>query len=95
MMIREATIDCYNDSEATTGWLTMLQEKLALPLETVILRTPVSVERVELSRSDQIVVRCARGKDRQRIPILDLPLPNRAPSSSEWIEAYRRWLPGK
>lgn len=94
-MIQEATVDCYSDSEATTSWLTLLQENLALPFETVILATTVSVVRVELSKSDQIVVRCARGKDRQCIPILDLPLPSPPPAGSEWIEAYRRWLPGR
>jgi hypothetical protein len=34
---------------------------------------------------------CARGKHRQAIPILDLPLPDPPPDGAEWIAAYRRW----
>jgi hypothetical protein len=34
---------------------------------------------------------CARGRLRQRISILDLPLPRRVPDGAEWIEAYRAW----
>ncbi|WP_072946307.1 hypothetical protein [Rhodococcus koreensis] len=31
-MVAEATIDCYNDSECVTGFYTMLDENLDLPL---------------------------------------------------------------
>jgi hypothetical protein len=44
----------------------------------------------DLADDDQIVAVCARGRWRQRVPILDLPLP--APPGVEWIEAYRHWL---
>jgi len=44
-----------------------------------------------LDRHDQIVAICRRGRERQSIPILDLPLPAPLPAGAEWIEAYRRW----
>lgn len=47
---------------------------------------------IELSDDDQIVAICARGRERQWIPILDLPLPTPRPGGAEWIEAYRYWL---
>jgi hypothetical protein len=31
-MIEEATIGCYNDSEQITGWFTVMDENLAVPL---------------------------------------------------------------
>jgi NAD(P)-dependent dehydrogenase (short-subunit alcohol dehydrogenase family) len=34
---------------------------------------------------------CSRGKHRQAIGILDLPLPAPSPVGAEWISAYRRW----
>ncbi len=52
------------------------------------------VERVDLSEADEIVAVCRRGKSRQRIPILDLPLPVPRPAGAEWIEAYRYWARG-
>ncbi|HEU5471895.1 MAG TPA: hypothetical protein VFV67_14685 [Actinophytocola sp.] len=57
-----------------------------------MLGVEVTVQRVDLSNDDRIFAVCVRGRDRQRIPILDLPLPTPAPRGTEWIEAYRRWL---
>jgi hypothetical protein len=53
----------------------------------------VTVTSIDLTDDDQIVAICARGRSRQRIPILDLPLPTPLPEGAEWIEAYRHWLP--
>jgi hypothetical protein len=43
-------------------------------------------------RDNSIVPVCVRGRERQLIGILDLPLPSPEPAGSEWIEASRRWL---
>ena len=91
-MIEEATVDCYSQSEQVTGWFTMIGEKLTLPFQTMVLGVPVTVERVELNKADQIVAICTHGRARQRLPILDLPLPNPPPEGADWIEAYRHWL---
>ncbi len=90
-MIEEATVDCYNETEQATGLFTMLDEHLAVPFETSMLGAVVTVERVELTRGGTIVAVCVRGAVRQRIPILDLPLPSHPPAGVEWITAYRRW----
>ncbi len=93
-MIEAATVDCYDESEQTTGWFTMLEEHLALPFETAVLGVTARVERVDLTRREEIVAICTRGKSRQAIPILELPLPSPAPAGAEWVEAYRRWTNG-
>lgn len=90
-MIEEATVDAYGEAEQTTGWYTMIDENLAVPFETKVLGMPVTVERVDLSASEQIVAICRRGRERQALPILDLPMPDPAPEGAEWIEAYRQW----
>ena len=91
-MIEEATVDCYNESEQITGWFTMIEESLAVPFDTTVLGVPVTVERVDLDRSEQIVAVCRRARNRQSLPILELPLPTPPPDGAGWIEAYRRWL---
>jgi hypothetical protein len=68
----------------------MIDENLAVPFETTVLGVPV-VERLDLNQSEQIVAVCTRGRSRQSLPILDLPLPTPPPDGAEWIEAYRRW----
>ena len=94
-MIEEATVDCYNDSEQATGLFTMLEENLALPFTTVILGVEVTVQKVDITERDEIVAICRRGRDRQKVPVLDLPLPEPRPEGSEWIDAYRRWVKGR
>ena len=37
VMIEEATVDCYNESERIAGWYTMIEESLVVPFETMVL----------------------------------------------------------
>ncbi|MDQ3677889.1 MAG: hypothetical protein M3401_14020 [Actinomycetota bacterium] len=90
-MVEEATVDCYNEDEQVTGLFTMIEDNLALPVQTTVLGMAVSVISIDLSETGQIVAICSRDELRQAIPILDLPMPVPAPAGSEWIEAYRRW----
>lgn len=90
-MVEEAIVDAHDESEQMTGWFTMMDERLTVPFETTVLGVPVTVERVDLDDSEQIVAICTRGRSRQAIPILDLPLPSPPPEGAEWIEAYRQW----
>jgi hypothetical protein len=93
-MIEEASVDAYGDSEQTTGWYTMLEERLALPFETTVLGVVVKVVALDLRGDNTIVAICARGRERQLVPILDLPLPSPKPKGVEWIDAYRHWIGG-
>jgi hypothetical protein len=93
-MIAEATVDCYNDSECVTGFYTMLDDNLAKPFQTVVLGVDVTVTGIDLTEDEQITAMCTRGRSKQRIPILDLPLPTPPQEGAEWIAAYRRWVKG-
>ncbi|WP_291408108.1 calcium-binding protein [Actinophytocola sp.] len=90
-MVAEATVDCYNDSECVTGFYTMLDEHLAVPFRTSVLGVDVSVAKIDLTGDEHVVAVCVRGRARQRIPVLDLPLPTPPPEGAEWIEAFRAW----
>ena len=90
-LIEEATVDCYNDSEEVTGIFTMLEENLAVPFTTKMLGVEGTVERVDLNKAGEIVAVCRRGRERLRVPVIDLPLPEPKPKGAEWIDAYRRW----
>ena len=54
----------------------------------------VKAEGLAPPADEQIVAICSHGRTRQRIPILDLPLPDPPPPGAEWIAAYRRWAEG-
>ena len=90
-LIEEATVDCYNESEEITGIFTMLEENLTVPFATKLLGLEVTVERVDLNEAGETVAVCRRGRERLRVPIIDLPLPEVKPKGAEWIDAYRRW----
>jgi hypothetical protein len=90
-LISEAVVDCYNASEELTGIYTMLEENLGLPFTTKVLGVEVKVERIDMNDADEIVAICTHGRERQSIPVIDLPLPDPQPEGAEWIEAYRRW----
>jgi hypothetical protein len=93
-LIEEAIVDAYGDSEQTVGFYTMLEEHLAVPFVANVLGLEVTVEGVDLADDERIVAVCRRGRSRQRIGILDLPIPDPPPDGAEWIEAYRRWFRG-
>lgn len=84
-LIKEAIVDAYSESEQRVGFLTMLEEKLAVPFNTEVLETTVSVERVDLDDAEEIVALCRRGKQRQTIPILSLPAPSPLPAAGNWL----------
>jgi hypothetical protein len=93
-LIEEAAVDAYTEEEQVVGFLTMMQEHLTLPFSANILGVDVVIEKVEIARDGQIVAICRRDQTRQRIGILDLPLPTPAPGGVEWIAAYRHWRGG-
>ena len=93
-LIEEAVVDAYNEEEQTVGFLTMMQEHLALPFSVSILDSDAIVEKIDLTRDGRIVAICRWGEARQRIGILDLPLPTPAPEGAEWIAAYSHWHRG-
>ncbi|HRZ34883.1 MAG TPA: calcium-binding protein [Candidatus Paceibacterota bacterium] len=94
-MIEEATVDAYGDSEQITGFFCLLEEHLQLPFNIEVLGIEVTVESLDVTEDEQIVAVCSRGKSRQRISVLDLPLPNPPPQGAEWIDAFRRWARGR
>lgn len=92
-LVAQAIVDAYAEEEQLVGLFTMVAEYLAVPFATVVLGVEVTVKGVELVPGSGMVAVCMRGRHRQAIGILDLPLPDPQPAGWEWIEAYRRWGP--
>lgn len=87
-LIEEAIVDAYTEAEQAVGFHATIEQHLALPFETVVLGAPVTAE-------GGLVVICCRGRERQAIQILELPLPDPPPAGWEWVEAYRQWARGR
>ena len=82
-------MDAYGDSEQIVGWFTVIEENREVPFETVVLGAPATVERIDLTCSEHIVAVRRRGRSRQSLSILDLPLATPPPKGAEWIEVGR------
>jgi len=93
-LIEEAVVDAYGEDEQKVGLLTMMQEHLARPFSVSILGVKATVDKVDMTRDGRIVAVCRRDGVRQRIEILDLPLPKPKPAGAEWIAAYSYWCRG-
>ncbi len=83
-LIEQAIVDAYGEEEQAGGFFTMIEEHLALPFAVEVLGVDADVEKVDMLLDGQIVAICRRGKTRQKIPILDLPLPTPATSGMRW-----------
>jgi len=93
-LIEQAIVDAYGPAEQAVGFHATLDQHLECPFETLVLGTAVTVRKIDVTAAGNIVAICYRGRERQAIPILQLPLPDPPPSGWEWIEAYRRWARG-
>jgi hypothetical protein len=93
-LVEAAVVGAYGDEEQTVGFFTMIEEHLALPFSVRILGVEAVVEKVDLTRDCRIVAVCKRDGVKQRIEILDLPLPKPIPAGAEWIAAYSHWRRG-
>ena len=86
-LVEEALVDAYGESEQVTGFYTMMENDLRLPFETEVLGMTVIVEGIDITEDDQLVAVCRKDKTKQRISLLELPLPLTLPKGAEWIAA--------
>ncbi|MCK9930672.1 calcium-binding protein [Frankia sp. Mgl5] len=90
-LVERAVVDAYGEDEQLMAFHAVIGDSLAVPFRTAVLGVEVTVMGIDLLSGSGIVAVCARGRYRQAIGILDLPLPDSPPGGAEWIEAYRRW----
>ncbi|WP_194905809.1 hypothetical protein [Catenulispora rubra] len=93
-LVEEAIADAYDEYEQTSSFAVMIGENVDFPFKTVLLGTEVTVTGVDEVPGPGIAAVCRQGKERQRVGILDLPMPSPPPAGSEWIAAYRHRLTG-
>ena len=83
--------DAYGEDEQLGGFATMIEDNLDLPFQTKVLGVKVLVVEVVQGRGGAFMAVCDHGGKRQKIPILELPMPAPPPAGAERIDAYRLW----
>ncbi len=91
-LIGRAVADASDDEEEQLGFFTALEDHLKFPFKTILRGAEVTVQGIEVDDADEIVAVCLRDRERQAVPLLDLPLPKPPPRGAEWIAAYRLWV---
>lgn len=89
-LISEATVDCYNESEAHTGFYEMLREQLPFPFTARIIGEKVEVHDIDINREGVVEAICYRGSKQYRVALLSLEIPKSLPHI-EWLNAYRKF----
>ena len=89
-MVEEAIVDACGESEQRAGFFTTPNDNLAMPFRAEVLGVEDTVDRIDMTEDEKIVAVCPKSKSRQRVAILDPPLPNPPPASAGWVEACRR-----
>jgi hypothetical protein len=78
-MIEEAIVDAYSEAEQAVGLHATLEQHLQCPFESRVLGMTVTVRKIDVTTAGNIVAIYYRGRERQTILILELPLPDPPP----------------
>jgi hypothetical protein len=94
-MIDEATVDCYDESEAFAGMLATLEDRLEFPFQAKVLGETVEVIGLDADQSSErrgVVARVRRGGRQYAAALADLEPVEKDTETAEWLAAYRYWL---
>ena len=78
-LVEDATVDTWGESEQAVGWMTMIEENVGFPFESELLGVDVKVVGVDVTDANELVAVCRRGKNRLKIPLVDLSMPSPPP----------------
>ena len=78
-MIEEATVDANGDDEQRMGVFNEVTENLEVPFETKVLGMDVTVISIEMNDAEHFVAICQKGRHKQALSLMDLPLPKARP----------------
>jgi hypothetical protein len=91
-VIETITVDCYNEDEEYTAFLTVIEDEVALPAPASLLGTPVTVVQLDYADPARGLVAVCRGPDGTgEVAFGDVAFP--ADTLAAWLHAaYRHHL---
>ena len=89
-IIEEATVDCNDEYEQTSGWICLLDENIATPCNCTIGKQNMVLEKIDEADNTACIVGVIRlGKSKIRVLIQDIVLEDSA--AMKYINAYKYW----
>jgi len=91
-LIEEITVDCYNEDEELSGFLTYLDDALEQPVEATVMGVPVTLVGVDSPDGPLrgLVANCQRDGDDYQISLLDVAVPQ-GTEVARLLAADRHW----
>ncbi len=91
-LIEEITVDCYNEDEELSGFLTYLDDALEQPVEATMMGVPVTLVGVDCLDGPLrgLVAHCRRDGADNQVSLLDVAVPE-GTEVSRVLAAYRHW----
>jgi len=91
-VIETIVVDCYNEDETYTAFLTVIEDEMALPAPASLLGSPVTVIALDFTDAARGLVAACRGPDGTgEVAFADLAFP--ADTLAAWLHAaYRHHL---
>jgi hypothetical protein len=91
-VIETILVDCYNDDEAYTAFLTIIEDEVALPTTASLLGTPVTVVALDYTDPSRgLVAVCRSPQGTGEVAFADVAFP--ADTLAAWLHAaYRHHL---
>jgi hypothetical protein len=94
-LIEEATVDCYNEEEEHTGFLTMVEDNLVCPFRAKVIGEEVEVTGFEWPKyPGGLLAVCQYKGKKHKVDITSLEWIEPRPKGFEWVEAYLAWRCG-
>lgn len=85
-----ATVDCYNDDECLSGWLTCLEEVFEDINKVKLLEEDMNFKGFDFSGRNIITV-CQRGRDKIKVTLDSVEFLNLTKVQRLWLEAWLKW----
>jgi hypothetical protein len=91
-LIREITVDTYNDDEALTGFEVAFDDRVSFPLLGTVVGHEVEVMSVSIPNGRrELIARCRHGGSRYDVALLDVDCSGDF-AFDRILAAYRQWL---
>ena len=91
-LIKEVTVDAYNDSEQLTAFFTAFEEEARFPCAGTVIGEDVEVLSLTTDEDRlELVATCGRGGRRYKVALHEVELRS-GPETLQLFAAYKRWL---
>ena len=85
-----ATIDCHDDEESASGWLTCIEEIFAGLNNVILFGETLKLDGFTLSKNSVVAI-CKKGKEKIKVTLDSLKSKEFTDAQKLWLKAWSKW----